>query len=83
LGTLCEIARPRPSLSPARASFVVWLAPPLRRLLLKDVVWNVSAFDQTTYVFVAALLIGLSFAASLLPALRLRHINAAQVLQEE
>ncbi len=51
--------------------------------LLKNVVWNVSPFDPITYVLVAALLMGLVFVASLLPALRLRHVNPAQILQEE
>jgi ABC-type antimicrobial peptide transport system permease subunit len=51
--------------------------------LLRDVVWNVSPFDPATYVCVAVLLIGLAFVASLLPAMRLRHINPAQILQEE
>ena len=51
--------------------------------LLKDVVWNVSPFDPATYVFVAVFLIGLAFVASLLPAMRLRRMNPAQVLQEE
>ena len=73
-----------PAIAVACAGVVCGLAgAALTATLLKDVIWNVSAFDPATYVFVAALLIGLSFFASLLPALRLRHINAAQVLQED
>lgn len=51
--------------------------------LLKGVVWNVSRFDPRTYALVGVLLIGLAFVASLLPALRLRHVSPARVLQEE
>jgi predicted lysophospholipase L1 biosynthesis ABC-type transport system permease subunit len=51
--------------------------------LLKDVIWHVSPFDPTTYAFVALVLIALAFVASLLPTMRLRRMNPAEVLQEE
>jgi len=73
-----------PAIAVACAGVVFGLAgAAFAATLLKDVVWNVSPFDPTTYVLVAVLLIGLACVASLLPAMRLRHVNPARILQGE
>ena len=51
--------------------------------LLKSLIWGVNTSDPTTFAFVAVLLIAVAASASIIPALRLTHIDPAQTLRDE
>lgn len=51
--------------------------------LLKRMVWGVGTADPVTFFAVTGILLGLAVAASILPALRLTHLDPAQTLREE
>lgn len=51
--------------------------------LLKSIIWGVKATDPMTFVTVALLLIAVATLASVIPALRLAHIDPAQTLRDE
>jgi putative ABC transport system permease protein len=51
--------------------------------LVTSMVYGVSAHDALTFTTVTALLIGVAFAASLIPALRATHIDPIAVIRDE
>jgi putative ABC transport system permease protein len=51
--------------------------------LVTSMVYGVSAHDALTFTAVTALLIGVAFAASLIPALRATHIDPIAVIRNE
>ncbi len=51
--------------------------------LLKSLIWGIKATDPITFATVALLLIAIAAAASLIPALRLAHIDPARTLRDE
>ncbi|MDQ2773777.1 MAG: ABC transporter permease [Acidobacteriota bacterium] len=51
--------------------------------LLKGLIWNVAPTDPTTFVLTAALLIAVAALASVIPALRLAHVDPASILHDE
>ncbi len=51
--------------------------------LLKGLIWGVTATDPLTFGVVAALLVAVAALASILPALRLTHLDPAVTLREE
>jgi predicted permease len=50
---------------------------------LKSLIWGVSTSDPLTFAIVALLLIAIAGLASLIPALRLTHLDPAQTLRNE
>lgn len=51
--------------------------------LLKGMVWGIATTDPVTFFAVAGILLGVAIIASILPALRLTHLDPAQTLREE
>jgi predicted permease len=51
--------------------------------LVTSMVYGVSSHDALTFLAVTALLIGVAFAASLIPALRATHIDPLAVIRDE
>jgi putative ABC transport system permease protein len=51
--------------------------------LVTSMVYGISAHDTLTFTAVTALLIGVAFAASLIPALRATHIDPLAVIRDE
>lgn len=51
--------------------------------LLKGLVWGVDTTDPATFIAVAVLLLAVAITSSVVPALRLAHIDPAQILRDE
>jgi len=51
--------------------------------LLQSFVWGVTPTDPATFVGVISVLMGIAFIASLVPALRVLHLDPAQTLRAE
>jgi ABC-type antimicrobial peptide transport system permease subunit len=75
-------AAPAVSLSLAGVASGIVLALFLSRLL-KSMIWGVTATDPVTFLCVAALLVAIAAAASLIPALRLTRLDPAETLRQE
>lgn len=51
--------------------------------LMKSLIWGITITDPLTFVLVAALLIAVAALSSILPALRLTHLDPAVTLRDE
>ena len=51
--------------------------------LLKSVIWGVRPTDPATFLFTAALLLGVAAIASLAPALGILRLDPAETLRSE